>query len=187
MQGRLPCHSCASQTLLGICKEKNKNKKESKEEKKKQETNTKIIQDVRHVALEYRHFWTIRKTLLFAHKQVMWVLQLQYNKSQKIFTILYSRYRIYNVLEMFGFCVDPMRKAQDLRRRDLLLMQLYTSLCDFLRRSRRRVLYSITYTPNYPKIQYYNRRQHSLSVFSYILSHSHVDSSPSRWSKKCQC
>lgn len=27
-QGRLPCHSCASQTLLGICKERNRNKKQ---------------------------------------------------------------------------------------------------------------------------------------------------------------
>lgn len=29
-QGRLPCHSCASQTLLGICKERNRNKKQKR-------------------------------------------------------------------------------------------------------------------------------------------------------------
>lgn len=45
-QGRLPCHSCASQTLLGICKKENRNEKQRKKQK---ENTTQDVLDGLHL------------------------------------------------------------------------------------------------------------------------------------------
>ncbi len=51
---RLPCHSCASQTLLGICKERNRNKKQKKKQIK--QNHTRHVRDVAQELLYNRWF-----------------------------------------------------------------------------------------------------------------------------------